>query len=141
MRLDLVCSRPAVSINTTSILRAFAAACLQQRLAQIVKLLVLGMQGLEIDVGRRRGGDLGKHEFWIALRRILVEQLAGALNIHCPVSGNPIGEITTANIAHDQESTIGVTPVIIKRGNVRMFQPGDELGFTFKSSDKVWLIG
>src|SRR5262245_6945740 len=56
--------------------RTVATACLQQRLPQILKLLVHWMQRLEIIVGRRRNGDLGEHDLRVAYGRIEVEDAA-----------------------------------------------------------------
>ena len=48
---------------------------------------------------------------------------------------------THPQVAHHQVCTIGVTPVIVERDDVGMFQPGDDLCFDLETADKIGMIG
>src|SRR5687767_1157637 len=43
--------------------------------------------------------------------------------------------------AHHQISTFGVTPIIIERDNMGMFEAGNQLRFNFKTANKIRFVG
>ena len=67
--------------------RTVAAACLHQRLPQVLELLMLRMQRLEIGVGVGQNGDLGEHDLRVAYGRLQVEDLAEACRIRAAAAG------------------------------------------------------
>ncbi len=50
-------------------------------------------------------------------------------------------KIAAAQVAHHQIGALRITPVIVKRDNMEMFQPGDNLCLSLESADKFWLAG
>jgi hypothetical protein len=73
-------------------------------------------------------------------RRDLIEQLRQVVQRpvaffqRCP-------QAATAQPAHDEKCTAGITPVIVQGNNVDMFEVGDKLGFSLKTSDELRLVG
>jgi hypothetical protein len=43
--------------------------------------------------------------------------------------------------AHHKVRAVRVAPKIVQGHNMQVFQPGDELSFCLKSTDKFWLVG
>ena len=52
-----------------------------------------------------------------------------------------LAQIAAAQPAHHQISAAWLAPIIVKGDDVRVFQPGNELGFCLKAADEIGLVG
>ena len=75
----------------------------------------------------QRAGDLGEH------RR-------GAIGRQRP-AGEHVGEAAAVDQPHHQVRGTGLAPVVVQRDDVRVLQPGDELGLGLEPADERRIVG
>ena len=81
-----------------------------------------------VAMGRpQRAGDLGEH------RR-------GAIGRQRP-AGEHVGEAAGVDQAHHQVRGTGLAPVVVQRDDVRVLEPGDELGLGLEPADERRIVG
>ncbi len=81
-----------------------------------------------VAMGRaQRAGDLGEHG-------------RGAIGRQRP-AGEHVGEAAGVDQSHHQVRGTGLAPVVVQRDDVRVLQPGDELGLGLEPADERRIVG
>jgi hypothetical protein len=55
--------------------------------------------------------------------------------------GQQLSKIPSAEVSHHQVGPAGFSPIVVDGNDVRMFQPGDELGLGIEAADELGIIG